>query len=256
MRIVTHRGIGTGMRENSLVAFAAAIAQGATMVELDLRCTLDGQLVLAHNKHMGAWGRPDIWIPTHSYADLQRIAGDNDAGLDTFAGFIARFPNNDTILDIKWRGGMETLHALHAYVSRHLDIREFVRSHALLVWLPEHLVAAHALFPGIRIVDHRISCAKAIARAIAGLKETRTAMPRIVSIPAQCFRTPALARRIVTHLRTSMHTLMAYLPKSPAEVAVACSLAVDLMMTDDFSLTQVLAPASDVDVIPSLWDCR
>lgn len=256
MRIVTHRGIGTGRRENSLAAFDEAIAQGVSMIELDLRCTLDGQLVLAHNKHMGAWGRPDIWIPTHSYADLQRITGQNDVVLDTFAGFVARFPNNDTILDIKWRGGMETLRALRAYVDRHLDTREFVKRHALLVWLPEHLATARAMFPGIRIVDHRIDCAKVIARAIAGLKVTRSGAPRIVSIPAQCFRTPALARRIVTRLRTPGHALMAYLPKSAAEVAAACSLAVDLMMTDDFSLTQGLASAAVIDAVVPLKESQ
>lgn len=254
MRIVTHRGIGTGRRENSLSAFAEAIAQGATVIELDLRCTLDSRLVLAHNKHMGAWGRPDIWIPAHNYTDLLRITDNKGAALDTFAGFVERFPDNDTILDIKWRGGTETLHALRAYVDRHMDTQQFVRRHALLLWLPEHLATARALFPGIRIVDHRIDCAKAIARAIAGLKETPTGTPRIISIPARCFRVPALARRIVAHLRSPGHTLMAYLPKNSTDVTVACSIAVDLIMTDDFSLTKGLLPAANINVVVPLQE--
>lgn len=88
MQIVTHRGIGTHERENSIAAFAKAIALGATMIELDLRCTLDGRLVLAHNKHMGAWGRQDVWICTQRYADLRCIAGDE--ALNTFEEFPPR----------------------------------------------------------------------------------------------------------------------------------------------------------------------
>ncbi|MDB5937224.1 MAG: glycerophosphodiester phosphodiesterase [Massilia sp.] len=246
MRVVTHRGIGTGRRENSLAAFAEAIAQGATVVELDLRCTLDGQLVLAHNKDMGYWGRPDVWIPSHTHADLLCITGDSESALATFDEFCGRLPHLDTILDIKWRGGMETLRALQDYVCRHLDLEDFVRQHSLLVWLPEQYAAALRLFPGIRMVDHRIDCARAIARAICGLKAPRTGARSIVSIPAQLFRSAALARRIVNNLRTPGSTLMAYLPRNAAEVEAALTLGVDMTMTDDFTLTHALIPQQEV----------
>lgn len=246
MRVVTHRGIGTGRRENSLAAFSEAIAQGATVAELDLRCTLDGHLVLAHNKDMGHWGRPDAWIPSQTHADLLRITGDSEAGLATFDAFCAQFPKLDTILDIKWRGGMETLRALRDYVRRHLDLDDFVRQHSLLVWLPEHQAAAQRLFPGIRVVDHRIDCAKAIARAVCGLKTAQSGSRRVVSIPAPLFRSAALARRIVDQLRVPGCTLMAYLPRSAAEVELALSLGVEMTMTDDFALTRAVIPRQDV----------
>lgn len=251
MQIVSHRGIGCGQRENSLAAFAQAIMRGAAMIELDLRSTLDGKLVLAHNKDMGAWGRPDAWIPMYRHAELQRITGDN-AALDTFEAFVERFPNTATILDIKWRGGMETLHALHAHVQRHLDASEFIRQHALLVWLPEHLVAARMLFPGIRIVDHRVDCVKALARALAGIRPAHAGSPRIVSIPAQCFRSAALARRLVDRLRSPDHMLMAYLATRVDEVAMAGALSVDLLMTDNFRLVQHAMP----DICPNAPEPR
>jgi hypothetical protein len=171
---------------------------------------------------------------------LLSITGEGDRALVTFADFTHRFPGVETILDIKWRGGMETLQALHRYVRHHLDMDDFVHHASLLVWLPEHLVAARQLFPGIRTVDDRIHCAKAILRAIAGQQDRCAGERRIVSIPAQLFRWPALARRIVTRLRVPGSTLMAYLPRQAGEVEAAQALGVDLIMTDDFSLTRSL----------------
>lgn len=241
MRIVSHRGIGCGHRENSLDAFANALSLGATVIELDLRCTADGTLVLAHNKDMGAWGRPDIWISNHRYEDLQRITGSKEGGLVTFESFLNRFPDTSTILDIKWRGGMETLQTLHTFVRDHVGMDHFSRNHSMLVWLPEHLAAAQQLFPGIRIVDNRVDCAKALCRAMAGLSASNAGSPRIVSIPAQCFRSTRLARRLVHQLRSADHLLMAYLATRADEVAAASALKVDLLMTDDFTLVQHLS---------------
>ena len=47
--IVAHRGLHQELRENTLPAFAAALAVGADGVELDVRRTLDGALVVHHD---------------------------------------------------------------------------------------------------------------------------------------------------------------------------------------------------------------
>jgi glycerophosphoryl diester phosphodiesterase len=56
--VVGHRGFGSGAsrgyRENSLEAFLAAAASGATWVELDVRRTSDDKLVVWHDPHTPA----------------------------------------------------------------------------------------------------------------------------------------------------------------------------------------------------------
>lgn len=47
--VIAHRGATQWAPENSLVAFEAAIAAGADMVELDVRVTADAQLVVHHD---------------------------------------------------------------------------------------------------------------------------------------------------------------------------------------------------------------
>ena len=47
---IAHRGDSTNAPENTLAAFEAAIDAGATAVELDLRCTADGHVVVIHDR--------------------------------------------------------------------------------------------------------------------------------------------------------------------------------------------------------------
>jgi glycerophosphoryl diester phosphodiesterase len=55
---IAHRGEPVEHRENTLPAFAAAVALGADMVELDLRRTRDGAIVVLHDQTLERlWGR-------------------------------------------------------------------------------------------------------------------------------------------------------------------------------------------------------
>ena len=54
---IAHRGEPVGHRENTLPAFAAAAAAGADMVEIDLRRTRDGAIVVLHDQTLDRlWG--------------------------------------------------------------------------------------------------------------------------------------------------------------------------------------------------------
>src|SRR3954462_15730102 len=47
--VIGHRGASHDYPENTLEAFEGAARQGADWVELDVRCTLDGALVVHHD---------------------------------------------------------------------------------------------------------------------------------------------------------------------------------------------------------------
>ena len=63
---VAHRGDPVGHRENTLAAFAAAVALGADMVELDLRRTRDGVIVALHDQTLER-----LWDVDASVGDLE-----------------------------------------------------------------------------------------------------------------------------------------------------------------------------------------
>ena len=74
---IAHRGDPIGHRENTLPAFAAALAQGADMLELDLRRTRDGAIVVLHDQSLlRLWGL-DASVGDLDFAEVARL-GERD----------------------------------------------------------------------------------------------------------------------------------------------------------------------------------
>ncbi|HEY3540949.1 MAG TPA: glycerophosphodiester phosphodiesterase [Gaiellaceae bacterium] len=65
MLAIAHRGDPVAERENTHAAFDAAVAAGADMIELDVRCTSDGAAVVVHDPTLER-----IWGVARRVADL------------------------------------------------------------------------------------------------------------------------------------------------------------------------------------------
>jgi glycerophosphoryl diester phosphodiesterase len=66
---IAHRGDPIAERENTLPAFASAVSQGADMVEIDLRRTRDGEIVVLHDPTLAR-----LWGLDRKVADLDLAA--------------------------------------------------------------------------------------------------------------------------------------------------------------------------------------
>jgi glycerophosphoryl diester phosphodiesterase len=75
VEIVAHRGASADAPEHTLLAYDLALTQGADVLELDLRSTADGELVVLHD------------------ATLARTAGDPRRVADLGAADLARLPS-------------------------------------------------------------------------------------------------------------------------------------------------------------------
>ncbi len=83
--------------ENTLAAFARAIAKGADTIELDVHLTRDGELIVHHDFYLGRTDNGHGYIGDHSLAELKAL----DAGSwfdATFAG--ERMPTLGEVLDL------------------------------------------------------------------------------------------------------------------------------------------------------------
>lgn len=74
--VIAHRGASKAAPENTLSAFAAAIALGADMIELDVRLSRDGQIVVFHDKLLQRTTDGEGRLDAFSLAEIQRL----DAG--------------------------------------------------------------------------------------------------------------------------------------------------------------------------------
>lgn len=74
--IIAHRGASVAEPENTLRAFAAAIRQGAGMIELDLQVTRDGQVIVLHDETLDRTTNMTGRAEAMSFAEIRRA----DAG--------------------------------------------------------------------------------------------------------------------------------------------------------------------------------
>lgn len=85
---IAHRGDPVHHRENTLAAFEAAVAAGAEMVELDLRRTADGEIVVLHDRSLHRLWDVDRDVDDIDSAELARI-GECERRIPTFTQVIA-----------------------------------------------------------------------------------------------------------------------------------------------------------------------
>lgn len=81
MLVIAHRGASAAFPENTLAAFAGAVAQGADGVELDVRRTADGRMAISHDDALSD-GR--VVVET-AFASLPDDLPDLAAALDVCA---------------------------------------------------------------------------------------------------------------------------------------------------------------------------
>src|ERR1700722_8647831 len=108
VQMICHRTANSDMPENTLESLALAARMGCNLVELDIRRTLDGQLVLNHD---GILDRL-----TSGTGTVEQTSSDELALLDAGAWMGQRFtnmriPSFDDVLEVAREQGIElTLH--------------------------------------------------------------------------------------------------------------------------------------------------
>jgi glycerophosphoryl diester phosphodiesterase len=96
-RILAHRGLTTHAAENSLEAFGAALAAGATHLETDARATADGAAVLVHDRRVAGAGPA---VERLTLAELRERL----PSACTLDEALARFPDARFNIDVKHVG--------------------------------------------------------------------------------------------------------------------------------------------------------
>jgi glycerophosphoryl diester phosphodiesterase len=94
LTIVAHRGLAEGLPENTLAAFRHSLASGIRVIELDLRVTRDGHLVVLHDATLDRTTDCSGPVAAMSLANVKSC----DAGLPTHRG--ERVPTLADVLDL------------------------------------------------------------------------------------------------------------------------------------------------------------
>lgn len=105
-RVLAHRGLALEAPENSLLAFAHALAVGVTHLETDVHVSADGEAVIAHDADLSrVAGRPER-VEQLTVAQLATIDLGGGQHLPTLAEALAAFPEARFNIDLKASGAV------------------------------------------------------------------------------------------------------------------------------------------------------
>jgi glycerophosphoryl diester phosphodiesterase len=181
--IVAHRGLAQGVAENTLAAFRHSIGQGIKIIELDLRVTSDGQLVVMHDKTVDRTTDGSGRIDELTLAHIRTLkAGHNGEQVPTFAEVLALAEGKPVriLADVKAGTPLEL-------VLREVRDRQAEQKVILGLRSIKHVVGARAALPGITILaympDQRNgpAFAKAGAHIIRLWSDWADADPRLIA---------------------------------------------------------------------------
>jgi len=141
--VVAHRGAPDRALENSLASFAAAVADGADMIEFDVRLSADGAAVVVHDARTGRTAKENVPVASATAARLRRVRLKNGEPLPFLADVLdlvgGKVPVN---VESKAPGAM-------AAVARALRDAEYPGEVLLSSGLRDECLAARAHLPDL-----------------------------------------------------------------------------------------------------------
>jgi glycerophosphoryl diester phosphodiesterase len=120
--IVAHRGIMSGFPENTLVAYHEAIRRGFRAIEVDLRATADGHIVVMYDETVDRTTSGCGAVSELTLAEIRSLDAGSHAGSD-FAG--QKVPTFQEVLAAVRESGTKLV--LDIKPSPHLDNKRIVQ---------------------------------------------------------------------------------------------------------------------------------
>lgn len=100
-RVFAHRGLAIDAPENTLLAFARAVAIGAQYVETDVHGSHDGTAVIAHDPTLERVAGRKVRVSQLTMAELRKVDLGHGQGFPSLAEALDAFPETKFNIDVK-----------------------------------------------------------------------------------------------------------------------------------------------------------
>jgi glycerophosphoryl diester phosphodiesterase len=162
--IVAHRGLAEGVAENTLAAFRHSIEQGVRIIELDLRVTSDGQLVVMHDKSVDRTTDGSGRIDELTLAHIRSLkAGPNGDLVPTFAEVLALVEGTPVRILADVKAGTPLEPVLREIREQHAEQKVILGLRSI-----KQVARARAVLPGITVLAYMPDVRNGPAFAKAG----------------------------------------------------------------------------------------
>ena len=224
-RILAHRGLALGAPENSIDAFRAALAVGATHLETDVRATADGEAVLVHDPQVEGEQVDGMTLDR-----LRQVL----PGVCTLGEALAAVPDAPFNIDVKHAAAAEP--AARAVLAAHSPSRVLVtsfsptRRRAALRRLPGAATSASADGVALMAAGARLRLPALVALAARGVQA--------VQIPERALGADLVTPWTLGEVRRAGAEVHVWVVNDPARMRELVARGADGLVTDRADLAR------------------
>lgn len=227
-RVFAHRGLAVGAPENTLLAFAQALALGITHLETDVHASADGVAIVSHDPDLVRLTGREVRIADLTAADLSRIDLGAGQNFSTLGEVLDAFPDARFNIDIKAAAAAAPTAA--AIRAANAESRVLIGSFS-----NARRQAAIRLLPGVATSASSGAVLVATWAAAVGLRVvTKAALRSVdaVQIPERILRVRSTSRRVLRAFHAAGVEVHIWTINDAATMNRLLDAGVDGIMTD------------------------
>lgn len=227
-RVLAHRGLAVEAPENTLLAFAKAIAAGAQYIETDVHASHDGFAVIAHDPDLKRVAGRDVRVEQLSMTELRRIDLGHDQGFSSLAEALDGFPETRFNIDIKSAAAVEP--TVRTILQQRASDRVLVSSFserrraAAIRGLPGVATSASASRFVPALLAGKAGLAPVVRRSLRGLSA--------VQVPERALGLAVASQRMIARLHDAGVEVHIWTVNDPERMRELLDLGVDGIVTD------------------------
>lgn len=226
--MLAHRGLAIDAPENTLLAFAKALAAGATHLETDVHASADGVAILSHDPDLFRLTGRHVRIEQLTSAELTRIDLGESQTFTTLSAALDTFPDARFNIDVK---------AAAAAVPTVEAVREAGAEHRVLIgsFSNARRLAVVRSLPGVvTSVSSRGAVVATWAAAIGLPWLTRRVLRGVqaVQLPVRVLGAPTTSDRAIAAYHSAGAEVHIWTINDPSEMSRLLDAGVDGLVTD------------------------
>ena len=227
-RVFAHRGLALDAPENTLLAFAHALAVGVDHVETDVQASRDGVAVVAHDDDLSRVGGTSDRVDALTAAELARLDLGAGQHMPTLAEALDAFPDLRFNIDLKSEASIApTIEAIRkTRAEQRVLLTSFSeqRRRAALRMLPEVATSASGPRFALALAASVVRATPAVRRALTGI--------HAVQIPERALGLSTVTPARIRAFHSAGVEVHVWTIDEPAIMARLLDLGVDGIVTD------------------------
>jgi len=228
-RVLAHRGLALAAPENTLLAFAHALAIGVTHLETDVRASADGVAMISHDVDLRRLAGRRVEVRQLTAPELRRVQLGDGQGFCSLADALDAFPEARFNIDIKSADAVEpTVAAIRdARATERVLVGSFSAARRL---------AAVRRLPGVAtsVSARGAAVAVSLARRPGGLPALRRILRDVhaVQLPLVVMRMRTMTPRSIAAFHAAGVEVHAWTINDEPTMQRLLDLGVDGLVTD------------------------